>query len=100
MDRGASLIRLLGNIGWGRAGWPHERDLLAFEARVTGAARECPCIVVCLYDVRALPRRIILHGAFETHPVTVCGNIVRENRHYVELDELLERQAELEPGDT
>jgi hypothetical protein len=32
LERGATLIRLLGNIGWTHAGWPDEGDLLKFEA--------------------------------------------------------------------
>jgi hypothetical protein len=31
LERGATLIRLLGNIGWGHHGWPDEKDLLEFE---------------------------------------------------------------------
>ena len=91
LDAGAPLIRLLGNIGWGKQDWPDERDILRFEAKVTGAARHFPCVVVCMYDVRTLPGAVILHGAFETHPVTVCGNFVRENTHYVDAETFLER---------
>ncbi len=87
--RGASLIRLLGNIGWGRPDWPVEHDILAFEANVTGAAKEFPCVVVCMYDVRALPSPVIIHGAFETHPLTICGNILRENPYYRRVDEFI-----------
>ena len=89
--RGATLIRMLGNLGWGRAGWPDEDDILAFEAQVTGAAKQFPCVVVCMYDVRALPGRVMVHGAFETHPLTFCGNVMRQNTHYVEVDQFLER---------
>ena len=89
--RGAKMIRLLGNIGWGRDGWPHEDDILEFEAKVTGAAKQFPCVVVCMYDVRALPGRVMVHGAFETHPLTFCGNVMRQNTHYVEVDQFLER---------
>lgn len=78
----------------GKPGWPNEADLLEFEAKVTGAARAFPCIVVCMYDVRSLAGTVILHGAFETHPVTVCGNLMRENRHYVEVDAFLARRRE------
>lgn len=88
---GAKMIRLLGNIGWGHSGWPGENDILEFEARVTGAARLFPCVVVCMYDVRALPGRVMVHGAFETHPLTFCGNVMRQNTHYVEVDEFLAR---------
>lgn len=90
-DRGAPLIRLLGNIGWGKPNWPEEQEILAFEARVTKAARAFPCVIVCMYDVRTLPGRVIVHGAFKNHPLTICGNIMRENPHYVEMDEFLAR---------
>jgi two-component system, chemotaxis family, sensor kinase Cph1 len=89
LEQGATLIRLLGNIGWGSNGWPDEKDLLEFEARVTSAARQFPCVVVCMYDAGALSGRVILHGAFETHPLTFFRNIVRENNQYVEVDEFL-----------
>ena len=89
LERGATLIRLLGNIGWGYQGWPDEKDLLEFEARVTGSAKRFPCVIVCMYDVGALSGRVILHGAFETHPLTFFRNIVRGNNQYVKVDEFL-----------
>ena len=92
VTRGATLIRLLGNIGWGREGWPNERDILEFEAKVTGAAKAFPCVVVCMYDVQALPGRVMVHGAYETHPLTFCGNVIRQNTHYVEIDEFMRRR--------
>lgn len=90
-DRGCSLIRLLGNLGWGREGWPDEADILEFEAKVTAAARQFPCVVVCMYDVQALSGRIVLHGALQTHPLTICGNVTRENPFYVRIEEFLSR---------
>ena len=56
---------------------------------MTGAAKQFPCVVVCMYDVGALSGRVILHGAFETHPLTFFRNIVRVNSQYVEVDEFL-----------
>ncbi|MDQ6886440.1 MAG: MEDS domain-containing protein [Gemmatimonadota bacterium] len=94
--RGAPLIRLLGNIGWGRPGWPGEEDILAFEAKVTGAARAFPCVVLCMYDVQALPGRVMVHGAYETHPLTICGNVLRENPYYVGVDTFLARMSATE----
>lgn len=89
IDDGCSLIRLLGNIGWGRSGWPSEGEILAFEAKVTGAAKAFPSVVVCMYDVNALPGKVMVHGALQTHPVTIVGNVVRENPYYVGVDEFL-----------
>lgn len=82
IDGGAACIRLLGNIGWNNPGWPGEKELLAFEAEVTGAAKMFPCVVVCMYDVSQLTGSAIVHGAFETHPLTIYGNVLRENPYY------------------
>jgi hypothetical protein len=89
LEQGAKLIRLLGNIGWGRSDWPTETDILAFESQVTGAISELPCVVVCMYDVRSLSGQIVVHGAYETHPLTFCRNVLRENPHYVPIDDFL-----------
>lgn len=89
IDSGARMIRLLGNIGWGRPGWPSEKDILAFESKVTSAALSFPCVVVCMYNVASLSGKIILHGAFETHPLTICRNLIRENPHYVPVESFL-----------
>jgi hypothetical protein len=91
LDAGAPLIRLLGNIGWHRPKWPDEADILAFEAKVTTAARAFPCVIICMYDVNALSGRVILRGGLETHPVTIFGNVVRENPHYLTVDKFLEK---------
>ena len=39
----------------------------------------------------------MVHGAFETHPLTICGNVMRQNTHYVEVDEFLRRLKTEEP---
>ncbi len=90
-DNGARLIRLLGNIGWSRPGWPADRDILAFEAKVTGAAKLFPSVVMCMYDANSLSGSVMLHGCFETHPVVITGNVLRQNPYYVEIEEYLGR---------
>lgn len=89
LERGAKLIRLLGNIGWGRANWPHEKDILAFEAKVTGAAKAFPSVILCMYDVDSLSGHVVVHGAYETHPLTFCRNVLRKNPYYVGYDEFV-----------
>jgi len=91
VERGSGCIRLLGNIGWSKPGWPDDLDILAFESKVTGAAKQFPCVVMCMYDVASLSGNIMVHGAYETHPLTFCGNVLRENPFYVGVDEFLER---------
>lgn len=88
---GAGCIRLLGNIGWGRDNWPDDLDILAFEAKVTGAAKQFPSIVMCMYDVGSLSGHVMVHGAYETHPLTFNGNLLRENPFYVGVDTYLAR---------
>jgi hypothetical protein len=91
VEGGSGCIRLLGNIGWAKPGWPDDLDILAFESKVTGAAKQFPCVVVCMYDVASLSGSVMVHGAYETHPLTFCGNVLRENPFYVGVDEYLER---------
>lgn len=90
-EDGARLIRLLGNIGWSRPGWPADRDILAFEAKVTGAAKLFPSVVMCMYDAKSLSGGVMLHGCFETHPLVITGNVLRRNPYYVEIEEYLGR---------
>jgi hypothetical protein len=91
VEQGCGCIRLLGNIGWSKPGWPDDLDILEFEAKVTGAAKQFPCIVMCMYDVASVSGTVMVHGAYETHPLTFCGNVLRENPFYVGVDEFLER---------
>jgi len=86
---GAPVLRLLGNIGWGLTGWPGQDRILEFEASVTAAARLFPCVVICMYDVASLPGRVIFKGGFETHPLTLHGEHLDENRHYVSMEDFL-----------
>ncbi len=81
---GSCAIRFLGNLAIGSDALPGgEDDVLELEARVTGAARQFPCVVVCMYDVNTLPGRIVLKGGFETHPLAICGEHVQENSFYL-----------------
>ena len=95
VEHGSSCIRLLGNIGWSKPGWPDDLDILEFEAKVTGAAKAFPCVVMCMYDVASLSGTVMVHGAYETHPLTFCGNVLRENPFYIGVDEFLGRLREV-----
>lgn len=97
MKAGAKMIRLLGNIGWGHEDWPDDDEIFHFEAEVTDAARQFPCVVVCMYNVAAVSGAVILHGAFQTHPITCCAGQVLRNPHFVPLPEYLKRLRPMEP---
>src|SRR5262245_21377932 len=44
VHRGMPVVRLLGNLNWGRgtSGWPSDREILKMEAQVTSAAERLP----------------------------------------------------------
>ncbi|MGH9557326.1 MAG: MEDS domain-containing protein [Terriglobales bacterium] len=81
---GASPVRFLGNLGVERDPLPAgEDDVTNLENQVTGLISRFPCVVVCMYDVRTLPGRMILKGGLEQHRLAVCSAGVRENPYYV-----------------
>lgn len=89
VDRGEPFVRVLGNLGWGKPGWPNDRELLRLEARVTEAIRKLPTVVMCAYDVRGIAARNLLQGGLECHPLTFRRNVVRPNEHYVPAEPFL-----------
>jgi len=34
----------------------------------------------------------MVHGALQTHRLTFCGNVMRQNTHYVDVDQFLARR--------
>jgi MEDS: MEthanogen/methylotroph, DcmR Sensory domain/Putative zinc-finger len=86
---GAPLVRILGNLGWGRPEWPGDRELLRLEARVTEAVRRLPVIVLCAYDVRGVAGSNLLLGGLECHPLTYRRNALRPNGLYVPAEPFL-----------
>jgi hypothetical protein len=89
VDRGQPLVRILGNLGWGRPGWPTDSELIRLEAQVTTAIHNLPAVVMCAYDVRRTPGLPLLVAGLECHPWTVRRGLVRHNEHYVPAEQLL-----------
>ena len=92
VHRGMPTVRILGTLNWGRGtpGWPSDREILRLEAQVTSAAERLPSIVVCAYDVAALPGPMLLKGGLECHPLTFRRNRLRHNEHHVPSDQFLQ----------
>ena len=82
VERGARLIRLLGNIGWSHPDWPSETEILQFEAQVTEACRKFPSVILCMYDVHSLSGQ---------HPLTMCDSGIARNPYYVPAGQYLAR---------
>lgn len=90
MRHGAKAIRVLGNLGVGRDPLPAgEDDVLELEARGTGVIAHLPVVLICMYDVRALPGRLVLKGGIQSHPHTCSSEGVRENPHCLPEETLL-----------
>lgn len=84
IKEGYQRIRFLGFIGWGQPGWPNDRDLLEFEAKVNYAVTAYPAVIICTYGVPSLPGTSLIYGGLQTHPITVLGDVTsRNNPHYV-----------------
>jgi hypothetical protein len=89
VDQGAPVVRILGNLGWGRPDWPGDRDLLRLEASVTDAVRQFPVIVLCAYDIRRVPGRNLFLGGLECHPLMYHRHTLRLNDLYVPAEPFL-----------
>lgn len=89
VDRGEPLVRILGILGWGRPGWPVDRELVCLEARITAAIQNLPAIVMCAYDTRVTPGLPLVLGGLECHPWTFRRGELRANVHYVPAERLL-----------
>jgi MEDS: MEthanogen/methylotroph, DcmR Sensory domain/Putative zinc-finger len=89
---GAPAIRILGNLGFGRDPLPGgENDVVELEARVTEVIGRYPCVLICMYEVKTLPGRLMMKGGMENHPLTVCSDGLCENPHYREADAVLKQ---------
>jgi hypothetical protein len=89
VDHGSPLVRILGNLGWGRPDWPPDRELIRLEALVTEAVRRLPVVVMCSYDVRNVAGCNLLSGGLECHPLTYRRNALRRNGLHVPTETFL-----------
>ena len=92
MRVGAPAVRILGNLGFGRDPLPAgEDDVIELEARATEVIGRYPCVLICMYEVRTLPGKLMMKGGMENHPLTVCADGLCENPHYRPADAVLKR---------
>ncbi|HYX19569.1 MAG TPA: MEDS domain-containing protein, partial [Thermoanaerobaculia bacterium] len=67
VSAGAPLIRLFGNVGWGRDSGPTDAELFRFEAGLAAVAERFPCIMLCLHPMDALGGAIARNGVLRIH---------------------------------
>lgn len=84
VDKGATAIRYLGNLGMGQALLPGRgaEEVVELESGATVLANRYPSVIVCMYDINTVSGRLVLDGGFGTHPLAVCRGALRHNPYY------------------
>ena len=80
---GANVIRVLVNLGWDRAGWPDQTNLLGLEARLSDLIAQFPCTVLCLYQSARLAGAVVRYGGFACHSKIFYDRAARKNPFYL-----------------
>jgi hypothetical protein len=86
---GFTLVRFVGIVAWNAPAFPPPEDFLWFESKVNEFLSEFPAIGLCPYDLAQLPARAIAYGALETHPLVLCGGVLRQNPQFIPPDRYL-----------
>jgi hypothetical protein len=84
VSAGAPAIRILGNLGVERDPLPAgQDDVIELEAKASAVISRFPCVLICMYDVRTLPGRLVTRGGLENHRMTVCTDGLHDNPHFL-----------------
>ena len=82
---GARAVRFLGNLGVGKDPLPAgENDVIDLEHRASLLIAPFPCVIVCMYDVRALSGQLIMRGGLQSHSLAIGAAGVCKNPYFVE----------------
>ena len=83
IQKGASAIRLLGNVGMGQDPLPGRGadEIIDLEAGAEALALRYPCVIVCMYDVNTVSGHLLLSAGFGTHRLTIWGDSVLQNQY-------------------
>ena len=80
---GTPVVRLFGNVGWGRKSEPSDAALFGYEAGLTELAQRFPVVILCLHPIRALSGPIARDGVLATHDRMLDQSRVVENPFFV-----------------
>lgn len=83
IQKGATAIRYLGNLGMGQDALPGRGadEVVELESDATLLALRYPCVIVCMYDVSTVSGHLLLDAGFGTHPLTVWRDALQQNPH-------------------
>jgi hypothetical protein len=77
--RGATLVRIVGRPQWGGPAWPLPEDFVWFESRINSVIADLPVVIVCAYDVYALPGPGLILAGLQSHPTIFDGGLAEHN---------------------
>jgi hypothetical protein len=83
VQKGATAIRYLGNLGMGQDPLPGRGadEVVELETDATLLALRYPCVILCMYDVKTVSGSLLLDAGFGTHPLTVLRDALHQNPH-------------------
>jgi hypothetical protein len=84
LNRGATAIRYLGNLGMGQASLPGRGsdEVIDLESGATLVALRYPCVIVCMYDVNTVSGSLLLNAGFGAHSHAVSCGVLHENSFF------------------
>lgn len=83
LQKGATAIRYLGNLGMGRDPLPGRGadEVIELETEATLLALRYPCVIVCMYDVSTISGHLLLDAGFGAHHLAVWRDVTAANPH-------------------
>jgi hypothetical protein len=87
--RGYASTRALAMPMWDVPGFPLPEDHLWLESRLNAVVAGSATILICAYDLTALPASALAYGGLETHPQLMLAGRLTENPAFVEPDRYL-----------
>lgn len=83
-QRGYEKVRSVSRATWGLAGFPLPEDQLWLDSQLNEVLAGRPALLICTYDLGALPTSALVYGGLETHTHTIVSGQVAPSPAFVE----------------
>ncbi|WP_257462484.1 MEDS domain-containing protein [Archangium lipolyticum] len=81
LEAGFTGLRIMGEMTWALGAQPESRELIRYEALLTGFFPNSKVVAICQYHRSRFPPEII-RDVMRTHPLVIYGNEVHGNLFY------------------
>ena len=98
LQAGWTALRLLSDMSWSLIAPDHLGPAFEYEARINELPPETPLLMLCLYDRRRIPAKVLL-DMLRTHPQIAVGRHLYSNPDYAPPEMLLGDDAASEAVD-